>query len=545
MSNILNPKSPKKIETESHKNWMGGKSFDIKDPIARLRIAASSCFFGEPQYYSTDPNDKRPAKAVGPANRSTLTDADRARLRMNLTAIDPQEWRTMTPAQAMVSAIDAALDKDPEATLGIAVALRQADHIRTTPQVILVRAAHHPKVRGTGILKKYAMEIMARADEPAVGLAYHIYAYGKDKPIPNALKKAWAARLAKATDYDLAKYRLSDRAVKTVDVVNLVHAKSEAIGKLMKGELTTAGETWESIISQGGSTKENWEKAIEKMGHMALLKNLRNFQDKGVDPSLYTGKLISGAVNGKQLPFRYYSAFKAVSESGKAPAPVLDSIEQCLEMSLGNLPTFPGRTMALADNSGSARGTTTSTMGTSKICDIANLTAVIAGKVSDDGYVGVFGDRLEVRSIRKKSSVFDQLKEIDALGAGIGHNTENGIWLFWDKAIREKEHWDNVFVMSDMQAGHGGLYGTATGRAAYGAQYGWPTPHSTHLDVSKLINTYRTKVNPKVNVFLIQVAGYQDTILPEFYNRTFILGGWGEGVLRFAAAMAGIGEPQQ
>ena len=545
MSNILNPKAPKKSETvESHLNWMGGKSFDIKNPIARLRIAASSCFFGEPQYYSTDPDDKRPKKVADADRSSSLSEADRTRLRQTLTAIDPQEWRSMTPAQAMTSAIDAALDHDAEATLGIAVALRQADHIRTTPQVILVRAAHHPKVRGTGILKKYAQEIMMRADEPAVGLAYHIYAYGKEKPIPNALKKVWAQRLARASEYDLAKYRLSDRAVKTVDVVNLVHAKSEAIGKLMKGELTTEGETWESIISQGGSSKENWERAIEKMGHMALLRNLRNFNDKGVDPGKYIPKLVNGAATGKQLPFRYYSAFRAVQENKPSPA-VLDAIESCLEISLDNLPRFPGRTMALADNSGSARKATTSTMGSMQISSIANLTAVVAGKVSDDGYVGVFGDKLEVLPVRKKSSVFDQLKAAEQAGAKVGESTENGIWLFWDKAIREKEHWDNVFVMSDMQAGHGGLYGTRQSMLAYSRVFGWPQAGGSHIDVAKLVNEYRAKVNPKVNVFLIQVAGYQDTIMPEFYNRTYILGGWGEGVLRFAAAMAGIGEPQQ
>jgi len=544
MANILNPKSPKKIDqVETHKNWMGGTSFDINDPIMRLRIAASSCFFGEPQYYSTDPDDKRKARQASmPANfgkPTTLPAAQLTKLRQTLTAIDPQEWRSMTPAQAMVSAIDAALDHDPEATLGIAAALRQADHIRTTPQVILVRAAHHPKVRGTGMLKKYAQEIMARADEPAVGLAYHIFAYGKEKPIPNALKKVWAQRLARASEYDLAKYRLADHSVKTVDVVNLVHAKSPAIGKLMKGELTTEGETWESIISQGGSTKENWEKAIDKMGHMALLRNLRNFNDKGVNPSLYTGKLVGGAATGKQLPFRYYSAYKAVAGSS---APVMDAIEQCLEISLGNLPKFPGRTMALADNSGSARGATTSTMGTMQVSTIANLTAIVAGKVSDDGYIGVFGDTLNVVPVRKRSSVFDQLKAADEAGAAVGGSTENGIWLFWEKAIREKEHWDNVFVMSDMQAGHGGLYGTRASMASYSREYGWPAANSPHIDVAKLVNTYRAKVNPKVNVFLIQVAGYQDTLMPEFYNRTYILGGWGEGVLRFAAAMANIGE---
>jgi hypothetical protein len=531
MSNLFHTKKVSRTESEKHLNWMGGASYDINDPIARLRIAASSCFFGEPQYYQDDKNDKRTKRPAVRRSIATLSSTDLEHLRTTLNAIDPQEWRGMTPAQAIESAIDAALDHDAEKTLQEAVRLRQEEHIRTTPQVILVRAAHHAKVRGTGLVRKYAPLILDRADEPAVGLAYHTFRYGKDKPIPNSLKKSWAARLARATEYELAKYRMEDRAVKTVDVVNLTHPKSEAVGKLVKGELKTTDKTWESIISKEGSNTESWTKALDVMGHMALLRNMRNLLDNKVDHALFTGKLVAGAAGGKQLPFRYYSAYKAVQ--GNAPAPVLDAIEECLNVSLDNMPRFAGRTMCLADNSGSAQGAATSAMGTMKISTIANLTAVIAGKISDDGYIGVFGDRLDVQPVRKKSSVFDELNKAEASAKGIGVNTENGIWLFWDKAIREKEHWDNVFVMSDMQAGHGGLYGI--------------TPHdyrnylwnrSRHIDVSKLINEYRSKVNSKVNVFLVQVAGYQDTILPEFYDRTYILGGWGEGLLKFAHAMA-------
>jgi hypothetical protein len=531
--NILNPKQTQ-TPVDSHLNFMGGTSYDVNNPLARLRIAASSCFFGEPQYYVKDKTDTRVPKPGG----RVLTNAELSTLRQTLDAISPEEWRSMSPADVMVSAIDAALDYDPEATLQIAVALRQADHIRTTPQVILVRAAHHPRVRGTGLVKKYAQGILDRADEPTVGLAYHVYAYGKDKPIPNSLKKAWAVRLKRASEYELAKYRQGDREVKLVDVVNLTHVKSDAVAKLMKGELSNAGETWEAIISAKGSTKETWETAIEKMGHMALLRNLRNLADKEVDPSKYLPKLVATAATGKQLPFRYYSAYKTVD--GKASAPVLDAIEQCLELSMDNLPRFPGRTMALCDNSGSARRATTSTMGTTRICDIANLTAVIAGKVSDDGHIGVFGDTLTTMPVRKKSSVFDQMKEADKAGSRVGESTENGIWMFWDKAIKNKEHWDNVFVMSDMQAGHGGLYGVNP--SSY-SRFSWASDPQ-YIDVSKLINEYRRTVNAKVNVFLIQVAGYQDTILPEFYKRTYILGGWGEGVLRFAATMANL-VPQQ
>ena len=69
--------------------------------------------------------------------------------------------------------------------------------------------------------------------------------------------------------------------------------------------------------------------------------------------------------------------------------------------------------MSLCDNSGSAQGATTSVMGTMRICDIANLTGILTGKASEDGYIGIFGDRLEVQPVRKKSSIFDQLTSLN------------------------------------------------------------------------------------------------------------------------------------
>ena len=60
-----------------------------------------------------------------------------------------------------------------------------------------------------------------------------------------------------------------------------------------------------------------------------------------------------------------------------------------------------------------------------------------------------------------------------------------------------------------------------------------------------LVAAYRAEVNPKVHVHLVQVAGYQDTIVPEHYDRTTILGGWGDGLLRFAAELARLRDGDQ
>ena len=532
----INKKKASAVDKEAHLNWMGGQSFDIKNPILRLRVAAASSFFGEPQYYHRDKDDKRELR-INPEAR--LSDAEVDHLREELDAIDPREWRKLTPTALMEKAIDEALESDPKATLELAVHLRNEEDIRTTPQVIMVRAAHHDKVRGTQLIGQYAPEIMKRVDEPCVQLAYQLEKYGKDKPIPNSLKRAWKTFLEKSKEYHLAKYRSEGREVKLVDVVNLVHAKSDAVDKLMRGKLKNTDQTWEAIISKEGSTKEAWTKALDVMGHMGMLRNVRNLLTKGVDSKLFLTALIAGAEKGKQLPFRYVSAYNAIKEHGSGA--VQDAIEECLKLSLGNLPTFPGRLISLCDNSGSAQGTTTSSMGTMRVSSIANLTGVLAGMRADDGYLGIFGDDLNVMPVRKGASVFDQLEKAEQAARGIGGNTENGIWMFWKKAIIKKEHWDNVFVFSDMQAGHGGLYGTNPSEYK---EFAWTDKH--HIDVAKLINKYRATVNPKVNVHLVQVAGYTDVIIPEFYKRTYILGGWSDKVLRFAAEMAQMMDaPQQ
>jgi hypothetical protein len=528
----LNP--TKKIGDISHLNWMGGQSFDINDPFMRLKVAASCCFFGEPAYYQKDEKDTRVSKPIPHA----LTFTDIEYLRNTLDAKDIREWRGLSPKEMMESAIDAALKKDVETTLKIAIDLRNQDYIRVTPQVILVRAAKMSK--GTGFIRDYAEDIIKRLDEPAIGLAYQLQTYGK--PIPNSLKRAWRDAYERADAEYLAKYQLQNRTIKTRDVIRLVHPKSDDVNTFMRGLVTNTDNTWEAITSREGSNNASWTKALDVMNHMALLRNLGNLIKHSVDPSLYIDKLISGVKNGKQIPFRYLSAYKSVESF--APPKVLDGIESCMEVALENLPQFPGRTMSLCDNSGSATGTNVSIMGSMKVSSIANLSAVITGRVAEEGYIGVFGDRLSTMPIRKKSSIFDMVKEADKEGKTIGSGTENGIWLFWQNAIENREHWDNVFIYSDMQAGHGKLYGL---NSTEYKEYWWPDSDVRYdvygrrkplmIDVPKLISAYRSKVNKDVNVFLVQVAGYQDTIIPEFYNRTYIMGGWSTGLLNFAHKM--------
>jgi hypothetical protein len=440
----------------------------------------------------------------------------------------------------MEKVIDEALDCDPVTTLRVASILRNEDNIRTTPQVIAVRASHHSKVRGTGILRSEAQNIMKRMDEPAVQLAYQISEYGR-KSIPNSLKKTWADRYIRANEYELAKYRSENRAVKSVDVVRLTDFPwTDAVTKLMNGELTQTNQTWEAIRSAGGT----WEECIAVMGHMALLRNVRNFIQNGISESLWLQKLIDTAATGQQIPFRYWSAYKSISDMSSTSVnvgKVLDGIEQCMVLSLQNLPSIPGKSLTLSDNSGSAWGSAPGSYSSVPIAVIGNMMGIITSLVSDDGTLGLFGDTIDYIPIRRSMSILNQLEICSDRSKRVGRATEHGIWMALDEAINNKVFYDNIFIYSDMQAGHGGLYGNSGVSYPYMWTYNVSQPY---IDVPKLITRYRELVNPDVNVFCIQTAGYEDTIIPEFYKRTYIMGGWSDNVLSFAKKMIDINNGQ-
>jgi hypothetical protein len=261
---------------------------------------------------------------------------------------------------------------------------------------------------------------------------------------------------------------------------------------------------------------------------MALLRNLRGIftevEDRTITARILT-QLKSGVESGKQFPFRYWSAFKAVQNSDiHHKQLVLDTLEECLDISVANMPKLKGKTACLSDNSGSAWGSFNSEYGSVTVAEIANLSSLTTALQSDEGIVGVFGDNLSLKEVSKRNGILTQLEETSKRGRSQGGGTENGIWVFWDEAIKNKVHYDNVFIYSDMQAGHGGLYGH---RDTVGnSPYGHSGKGDVHVDVLAMVQEYRRTVNSKVNVFTVQVAGYNNTVLPENLYRGAILAGW-------------------
>ena len=270
---------------------------------------------------------------------------------------------------------------------------------------------------------------------------------------------------------------------------------------------------------------------------MALLRNLN-----GIFSEIHSSDILKqvldllekGVQSGKQFPFRYYTAIKNLKDIA-FKADVEASLNRCMDRAMENFPKLKGKTICLSDNSGSAWGALTTEYGSTKVAEIDNLSSVMTAINSDEGYVGIFGDRLEIEAVNKRDGVLSQLDKIQSKHSrSIGGSTENGIWLFFDEAIKKKIHYDNIFIYSDQQAGHGGLYGLNS------KDYSDYITRCSYIDVLKLIQVYRRKVNQKVNVFSVQTAGYDNNVVPENEYRTSILTGWTGKEAVYAQALIDI-----
>ncbi|WP_171167044.1 TROVE domain-containing protein [Streptomyces sp. I05A-00742] len=119
--------------------------------------------------------------------------------------------------------------------------------------------------------------------------------------------------------------------------------------------LARAGMTWEALAGwlQGPMDRAAWEAVIPSMGTMALVRNLRNFDEAGVGDEVaadVAARISDPAevARSRQFPFRYLAAHRHTSSLRWGQA-----LERALSHSLANVPSLPGRTLVLVDRSAS------------------------------------------------------------------------------------------------------------------------------------------------------------------------------------------------
>jgi hypothetical protein len=535
---------------DAHTNFMGGECYELFNPIQALRLPLCSQFLGEPSYYM-------PAK-----DEEENTEIKSILEKLGDHVMFPK-YSLMSRQAAFFDAATNALNYDFAATLAEANRARNEYFMRRAPAQLLAIAASHPgRIDFNENNPKAFRDVVKKCcplpgDMNAVLDAWKAL-HGSKSKFPSFLKRAFEDRLCELTAYHGSKYPRQ-----TIDMTRISHPSKKTVQQTVLDPLMRDGRlvldnaetTWEKHRSQGKSWVETFDAMNGHIPHMAALRNMRGFaqSDPGEEyMKKYCIMVLSGVHGGKQFPYSYISAYEACKnaceqgEVQKKPRKIKGYVpkekdpikpvyfemmekclRKCLEKSIENFPSLEGDVIAVSDNSGSAWGTCTSKYGTRCVADIGNLSALLTALCcTGKGVVGVFGDKLHMYTVDKNRSFLEQYEEISTLGKTVGSATENGLWLFFKRAFENPSdyRYDHFFCYSDMQAGHGGLYGQDPEMQD---EYVWQHSHSMkYIDVMSLINDYRRSLNPKFNVFMVQTAGYNDAIVPQTTYRGAIMAGW-------------------
>ena len=117
---------------------------------------------------------------------------------------------------------------------------------------------------------------------------------------------------------------------------------------------------WEMVAGQAPPSRAIWERLLYDMPYMALLRNLNNLVKYGVTDSAEALEYITRTLadprrvaSGKQLPFRYFSALKALKAEGAIGKALREALSAALELSFANMPQLGRRVLVANDISGS------------------------------------------------------------------------------------------------------------------------------------------------------------------------------------------------
>lgn len=306
--------------------------------------------------------------------------------------------------QAVADRIKALVPKcAPQDVADLAIEAREKQRLRHAPLKLVRELARYPS---RFPIADTLARVIQRADELPEFLAMYWNGDGK-KPIAKQVKKGLAKAFRKFDEYALAKYN-RDSTIKLRDVLFMVHAKPKdeeqaALWKrLVDGQLATP-DTWEVALSAGANKKEAFERLIrEKMlGYMALLRNLRNMHEAGVDRDLVFDALKAGAAKSKALPFRFVAAARSVPSWEPA-------IDEAMQMAMQSAEKLSGSTIVLVDVSGSMDAPISAKSDLRRLDAAAALAVLIRG-ICSDARVFTFSNALVEVPARQGMALIDAI----------------------------------------------------------------------------------------------------------------------------------------
>ncbi len=369
----------------------------------------------------------------------------------------------------------------PEFVAGLAVTAREAMKLRHAPLLLVREMArlHSHKHLVAQTLER----VIQRPDELTEFLA--IYWKDGKQPLSAQVKKGLARAFKKFNEYNLAKYD-RDGAVKLRDVLFLSHSKpKDATIKFTKVERKEAGkydlapheelykkvterkletpDTWEVELSAGGDKLASWTRLLaeKKLGALALLRNLRNMIEAGVDDAAIRAAL-TALDPERVLPFRFIAAARY--------APRFEpELEVAMLRSLESSEKMAGHTVLLVDVSGSMNDRISTKSDLARL-DAACGLAMLCREVCESVGVYTFSEQVVECPPRRGFALRDAINNSQPhSGTYLGRAVQ---------AINAQRPHDRLIVLTDEQShdpvggpkGRGYMVNVATNK--HGVGYG-------------------------------------------------------------------------
>lgn len=395
--------------------------------------------------------------------------------------------------------IEALMKEVPQSFAAKAAIYARNEHgMRSITHVTAAEIAKH--VKGETWTRRFFDKVFRRPDDMLEVLACYQAKYGR-RPIPNSLKRGIRDAFNRFDAYQCAKYRAEAKAIKLVDLVNLVHPKgAKHIGDLVKGGLKST-ETWEAKLTESGkgANKENQEQvkadawstllAGKKLGYLALLRNIRNIMQQAPESlDLALEQLVDEKAirNPKAVvfPFQYLSAMTEVMKLGNPNGrKAVEAIAEAMDISLANVPRFEGKTLIALDDSGS--------MGSldepKSAFTIGALFAAALYK-ANDAMLCMFSDKARYHTLLPNAPVWSLVQEMGK------HRTGNGTDFncVFEKATQK---FDRIVFLSDMQ--------------------GWMTTGWGQAAPTKALADYKRRTGADPKIYSFDLRGYGTLMFPE------------------------------
>ncbi|HOQ38169.1 MAG TPA: TROVE domain-containing protein [Acetivibrio sp.] len=421
-------------------------------------------------------------------------------------------------SQDILNTVRNVIKTEAKFVANLCIYARNEMHLRTISHVLVSELAK--STEGKEYVRKTLNKIIERPDDMTEVLAYYLNTYGK--PIPNSVKKGLADNFGKFDEYQLAKYNRKN-TIKLKDILCLAHPKakderqSDLWKRLLEDRLETP-VTWEKELSTKGNTKETWERLIEenRLGYMAMLRNLRNIIKSGASNLNKVYEYLTDeerVLKNKQLPFRYYSAYKTLKNEGIGTSKIYDALETAIKISTKNIDRLTGKTLIAADVSGSMNFPI-SKKSDLTCAEVAVLMLSIANYICEETITKTFDNYLYTCNLATQNGIIANANSIKVNGGG------TDITLPLRYLLDRKIFVDRIIILSDNEINR---------------EYSYNTGYSRSSTCQALVEEYKKRINPDVWVHAIDMQGYGTQ---QFKGKNVnIIAGWSERVFDFISSV--------